>query len=783
MTTSQVDCHVAAGPASPIHRVRLRLDGMVQGVGLRPHVSRLASRLGLNGWVANTADGVTVEVEGDGRAVEDFARRLIGELPPLARVDRLHREDLPGTGYSVFTIRDSKCEGAGKALVLPDVATCDECLAEIVDPSNRRFGYAFTNCTNCGPRYSILEALPYDRANTTMRGFAMCSACRAEYEDPSDRRYHAQPNACPDCGPRLVLLDATGVILAAHDQALSAAKSALRDGKIVAVKGLGGFQLLADARDDQAVAELRRRKARPAKPFAVMAPSLRFVEIHLQVSALERRLLTSPAAPIVLLRRRSRAGRTRLALAQSIAPNNPFIGIMLPYTPLHHLLMRAVGFPVVATSGNISDEPMVTDEDEAIERLAGIADLFLVHDRPIASPLDDSVVRVVAGRGLMLRRARGYAPLSLPLARPAPALLALGGHMKSAIAVTTGSRVIVGPHVGDLDSAPARQAFKGSVRRLREMHSVEPMAIVCDRHPDYHTTRIAASTEKKVIKVQHHVAHIAACMADNVIDGPVLGIAWDGTGYGDDGTIWGGEFMLVDGSSARRVGHLRHFPLAGGEVAVTEPRRAAVGLLYELEGEAVFVDPTLKPLLTFSMRERKVLARMLSKHINAPRTSSVGRLFDAVASLLGLAQRTSFEGEAAMAVEFALDSSPPRSRYILEMIPWEGAKDLAFALDWTPMLRALISDIRSGVSVAEVAAAFHGALIDAIVAVARRVGQRRVVLTGGCFQNGALTGGAVERLRQDGFEPYWHQHVPPNDGGLALGQAVWAARLLDSEKT
>jgi len=484
---------------------------------------------------------------------------------------------------------------------------------------------------------------------------------------------------------------------------------------------------------------------------------------------------------------------------------------MLPYTPLHHLLLNEFGFPVVATSGNLSDEPMATDNDEALERLGDIADVFLVHDRPIACALDDSVVRVVAGRAMVLRRARGYAPLPVKVNKPVPPLLALGGHLKSAVATTVGSQVLLGPYVGDLDSAPARKAFISIVERLRELHAVQPKALACDQHPDYFTTHFARSSGVKVIPVQHHVAHIAACMADNGIDGPVLGVAWDGTGYGDDGTIWGGEFIAVDGVSARRVAHLRPFALPGGDKAVTEPRRAAIGVLYELSGadlfranlfesdliEADFFDEhaiadsaiesisSLAPLHSFSTAERKVLARMLARNLNTPRTSSIGRMFDAVASLTGLVQQSTFEGQAAMALEFALDERPEQAHYTIHIEAASGdvsSKDAhgPMILDWRPMLHELLADIKGGVPVSHMAAAFHNALVEALVAVAQRVGETRVVLTGGCFQNRYLTEHAINRLRHAGFEPFWHQRVPPNDGGLALGQAVWAARLLEA---
>lgn len=813
--------------------MRLQLEGMIQGVGFRPWVSRRAKKLGLVGWVANSGDGVTIEIEGPESSVEEFAEHLREELPPLARLDRMHTRELKPTGDSVFTIRESLDTGTPTALVLPDVATCGDCLRELFEVSDRRHRYPFTNCTYCGPRFSILEALPYDRTNTTMRQFQMCSACRSEYETPADRRFHAQPNACPDCGPQLALLDAGGQTIAQRDAALIATVNALRDGHIVALKGLGGFQLLVDAHNADAITRLRQRKQRPHKPFAIMVPSSAFAETVCYVSVLERELLSSRQAPIVLLRHRLYADlphkggqqmrKTHSAISEAVAPDNPLLGIMLPYTPLHHLLLNEFGFPVVATSGNLANEPMAIDNDDAFERLKGIADVFLVHDRPIACALDDSVVRVIAGRAVLLRRARGYAPLPVPLHQQMPPLLALGGHLKSAVATTVGSQVMLGPHVGDLDSVSARRALDNSVTRLSQLHAVQPKAVVCDKHPDYYTTnlarQIANKSAAKMITVQHHVAHITACMADNGIDGPVLGVAWDGTGYGDDGSIWGGEFIAIDGVSARRVASLRPFSLPGSDKAVTEPRRAAIGLLYELFGPDLFepglFNPELleadlfeaKPLLgsemelvsglaplqSFSIAERKVLAGMLVRKLNAPRTSSIGRLFDAVASLMGLVQVSSFEGQAGMALEFALDERDRQACYRIgieqtaseENSDNKSAENSADAdgpliLDWRPMLQQLLADIRHGEPVSHMSAAFHNGLVEALVCVAQHVGETRVVLSGGCFQNRYLTERAVDRLRHAGFEPVWHQRVPPNDGGLALGQAVWASRLLKS---
>lgn len=763
-----------AGEAAT-RRLRLQLEGLVQGVGLRPAIGRLASALALHGWVANTTAGVTVEIEGQACATAEFMRRLHTALPPLARLERLCSEELPLAAYESFRILESIGGGAQTALVLPDVATCDQCLREILDPADRRYRYPFTNCTNCGPRFSILETQPYDRKNSTMRDFAMCRRCRAEYDSENDRRFHAQPNACPDCGPELTLLDSTGMALAQRDDALLAAAAGLRSGRIVALKGLGGFQLLVDASNDRAVAELRRRKGRAHKPFAVMASSLVQAARYCRVSDLECKLLDSAAAPIVLLQAHHADGA---GLAAAIAPGNPTLGVMLPYTPLHHLLMRELDFPVVATSGNVVDEPMAIGTSDALDRLRHIADLLLTHDRRIARAVDDSVARIIGGRPCLLRRARGHAPLPVTLPRPLPALVALGGHLKSAPAITLGARVIVGSHVGDLDSAPARRAFHRAVDGLHELHRAAPAAVACDWHPDYYSSCVARQSGSKVIAVPHHLAHIVACMTDNGIEDAVLGVAWDGSGFGDDGTVWGGEFIVVDGVSTQRVAHLRPFPLPGGDKAVTEPRRAALGVLHELRGEQAFDDAPPGPLADFSEADRNILKRMLVRAINTPRTTSAGRLFDAVASLLGLMQQTSFEGQAAMALEFAIGDVTQAGCYPMPVIPRADGADGAFIVDWRPLIAALLADIDRGVPTAQMAAAFHNAMAESIVSVAQAVGQSRVVLSGGCFQNRYLTERAAARLRATGFEAYWHRHVPPNDGGLALGQAVWAGRLI-----
>jgi hydrogenase maturation protein HypF len=614
-----------------------------------------------------------------------------------------------------------------------------------------------------------------------MKGFPMCARCQAEYDDPRDRRFHAQPNACPQCGPHLELWDRAGKFLRSHDAALRAAVEAMKAGGIVAVKGLGGFHLMVAASHDRAVRRMRELKHREEKPLAVMFPSLEAAQSACDISPLEERLLRSPEAPIVLLRRREPSSVTHHAsrISGSVAPDNPYLGAMLPYTPLHHLLLADLGAPVVATSGNVSDEPICIDNQEAVERLGKMVDLLLVHDRPIVRHVDDSVVRAMAGRELVLRRARGFAPLPVECLRrhEAPAL-AVGAHLKNAVALAAGSQVFLSQHIGDLETAPALAAFRRVIDDLQRLYDARPAAVVADLHPDYLSTQFARQAGLPVVQVQHHYAHVLACMAENELEPPVLGVSWDGTGYGPDGTVWGGEFLRANETGFERVAHLRPFPLPGGDQAAREPRRSALGLLFALLGEAAFDQTDLPTLRAFSGSEQNLLRKALTLGVNCPQTSSAGRLFDAVASLIGLRQRSAFEGQAAMALEFAIGeqewmndegrranqaAAPPvNSSFVI--------RDSPFVLDWSPLLHALLAGVREGLSPEVLSARFHAALVEAVVTVARRVGVPRVALSGGCFQNKVLTEQAVRRLRAEGFRVYWHQRVPPNDGGLCLGQ-------------
>lgn len=768
--------------------MQVSIHGAVQGVGFRPFVYRLASEMKLAGRVLNSPQGVFIEVEGLRAELDSFLFRLQNEKPAPAIITSLEFSFQDPVDFKNFTIQKSEQQGSRSALILPDIAVCRDCILDFSDPGNRRYRYPFTNCTNCGPRYTIIESLPYDRPNTSMRSFEMCAECREEYENPSDRRFHAQPNACPVCGPRLELRSLSETLKIEGDGALLYAAEAVKEGKTVAVKGLGGFHLLADACNEEAVRMLRRKKHREEKPFALMYPSLDRAASDCEISSLETRLLTSPESPIVLLK--SSDSASRRLLAPSVAPDNPYLGVMLPYTPLHHLLMREIGTPVVATSGNISDEPICIDEGEGMVRLAEIADLFLVHNRPIVRHADDSIVRIVLGRELVLRRARGYAPLPLPCGKAVPGILAVGGHLKNTVAASIGGNIFVSQHIGDLENRESMEAFRKTIDGFRELYSFHPLNIAADMHPEYVSSKFAAESGIPVVAVQHHYAHMAACMAENELEGPVLGAVWDGTGFGPDGTVWGGEFLLTNRKSFERVAYFRKFRLPGGETAIREPRRTAIGLLFEMLGEQAFDRKDLRTVQAFSEQELSIIRQMLWKGIHAPWTSSAGRIFDAVASLSGLCQMIHFEGQAAMRTEFVIgdqtaDVSYPFLLRKEDRISGErSGADLTsgekMVVDWEPAMQALLQDIGEGASPARISLKFHNTLAEIIVAVARRIGETRVALTGGCFQNKYLLERSVRRLEKSGFRPYWHQRIPPNDGCIAPGQIAAVSRSINS---
>jgi hydrogenase maturation protein HypF len=748
-------------------RLEIRIEGIVQGVGFRPFVYALANRFRLAGSVSNDGRGVTIEVEGDESELSRFRAALEREAPPLAVVERLTSREVGTRGETSFVIAPSAAGQQRSTLISPDVATCEDCLRELFDPADRRYRYPFINCTNCGPRFTIIRDVPYDRAATTMAAFAMCQECAREYHDPMDRRFHAQPVACPACGPRLVLLD--GVGHPSPEEPIAAAARLIRSGRIVAVKGLGGYHLAVDAADEAAVATLRARKYREEKPFALMARNLEAARRLAQVSPEEEALLASSRRPIVLLRRLPDA-----PVASAVAPGNAFLGVMLPYTPLHHLLARELDGPFVLTSGNLSDEPIAYRDDEARERLHGIADAFLTHDRAIHMRTDDSVIRAFRGAPMPLRRSRGYAPqpLILPWEFSRP-VLACGAELKNTFCLTKGRHAFLSHHIGDLENYEALRSFAEGIAHFRRLFDIQPEIVAYDLHPEYLSTKWALDQEGvELVGVQHHHAHIASCLADNGEAGPAIGVAFDGLGYGSDGTLWGGEFLLADLRGFARIGHLRMLPMPGGAAAIREPWRMAAVYLEAACGGDV-------PPLAVAQRQRArwgAVLQMARSGLHSPLTSSVGRLFDAVAAILGVRDRVSYEGQAAIELEQRADAAETAA-YSAAFI----AAEDGFEIDGADLVRAVVADLRAGVRPAVIAARFHNGVAAAIQrgcrAVRERSGLSTVALSGGVFQNVLLLGRAIDLLEADGFRVLRHRQVPPNDGGISLGQAVVAGHL------
>jgi hydrogenase maturation protein HypF len=754
-----------------MQRIRIIIHGAVQGVGFRPFVYRLAKEMKLKGWVLNSSQGVFIEAEGFKEVLDNFLLRLEKEKPPRSFIQSLEFSYLDPAGFNDFNIRISDDEGSKSVLILPDIATCPDCVNDIFDPDNRRYLYPFTNCTNCGPRFSIIEKLPYDRNNTTMKKFIMCEECKEEYEDPLNRRFHAQPNACPNCGPHLELWNIKGKVLVTHHDALKQAVDEIKKGKVIALKGIGGFHLIVDARNSEAVELLRKRKHREEKPLALMMPDEETVKIYCEISDFEKRLLHSPESPIVLLKRHEDSSD----ISESIAPDNPYLGVMLPYTPLHHILMKELGFPVVATSGNISDEPICIDEKEALTRLKGITDAFLVHNRPIKRHMDDSIVRIILDREMVVRRARGYAPLPIQIKESKGSTLAVGAHLKNTIALSVSNNIFISQHIGDLETKEAYSAFENVILDFENMYDLQPTDAVCDLHPNYISTHYAQNSNLPVTSVQHHYAHILSCISENEVEGNVLGVSWDGTGYGNDGTIWGGEFLKVDGSSFKRFAHLRQFRLPGGEIAIKEIWRTAAGLLYEIFGEK-YPENKIMSFKDIPVTKLSMMNKMLEQKINSPVTSSAGRLFDAVASIIGVSQYSHFEGQAAMMVEFSAELEISNEVYHFRILGNSEGKEVKYILDWEPMIKEILNDVKNKLNTEEIAAKFHNTLSDMIVEVVKRSGERKIVLSGGCFQNKYLLERTVNQLIEKGFYPYWHQRVPTNDGGISLGQVTAVIR-------
>jgi hydrogenase maturation protein HypF len=765
---------------APLARRRIVVNGLVQGVGFRPFVHRAAARLGLGGFVRNQTGGVVIEVEGSPAALDEFVHDLGHRAPALAQVERLRCAELAVRGEPDFRIHDSALtDGTGEVVLSPDLATCDDCLHELADPSDRRYRHPFLNCTNCGPRLTIIKSAPYDRERTTMARFAMCDACRSEYRDPSNRRFHAQPTACPACGPRLQVCDGNGVALDATDPiAYTAAR--LRAGDLAAVKGIGGYHLACDARNHDAVLELRRRKLRDAKPFALLVADADGAAQLGHVGAAERALLESPARPIVLLSRRADATDADAAdatVSPAIAPGMAELGIMLPYSPLHHLLARAFGAPLVLTSGNRSDEPIAHDDDDARQRLAGIADFFLRHDRPIHLRADDSVVRVAGGRPLWLRRSRGRAPLATALPLPLPLdepTLALGGQLKTTFALGEQRRVCLSHHLGDLDDYATHRQYLAAIEHYERIFRIAPRRLAHDLHPDYASTRVAreraAAEGLALVGVQHHHAHFASCLCEHGVSGPAIGVIFDGSGFGSDGAIWGGEFLAGDASAVVRAAHLAYVPMPGGERAIVEPWRMALAHLRHAGCGLSSLEPHV------AARELGLVETALARRINAPATSSIGRLFDAAAAIAGVCRSQSFEGEAAMRLEALASHASTDGHYPFAI---GGAEPRV--IDPAPLIDALAADVRRGVAPATIARRFHSAIVELVVAVCVQLRDaldlHAVALSGGCFCNAILSRECAERLGAAGFRIYRHHEVPPNDGGLSLGQlAVAAAR-------
>ncbi len=759
--------------AGALTRKRVHVAGLVQGVGFRPFVYRLAKSLHLTGWVRNTSQGVDIEAQGAPALVESFIQGLSAQAPPLARVESVSITAIEPTVDAAFAILESETARGVEAVIPPDVGLCRDCAAEILDPRDRRYRYAFTNCTNCGPRFTLIRQVPYDRPQTTMSTFPMCPACAREYKDPADRRFHAEPTACPACGPRLWLEAGNGCL---DNNVLETAARLLREGKVVAVKGLGGFHLACDARNDAAVHTLRQRKGRVAKPLAVMVRDLTEAERLCHLDADARKLLCSPQNPVVLARKKPQSRISAL-----VAPGNNNLGLLLPYTPLHLLLFEYAPPALVMTSGNLSEEPLAFTNAEARIRLAGLAEALLLHNRDIHMPCDDSVVRPVPGGTVIpIRRARGYVPQTVPLPLASPPILGVGADQKNTFCLTWDRTALLSQHIGDLDTVEAFEFYRLAVNHFKDLTRKDPEILAHDLHPQYLSTRYALSqTEKRLVAVQHHHAHIAACLAENGRNERCIGLALDGTGYGTDGSIWGGEILAADLAQFMRAGHLAAVRLPAGEGAVRQPAKMAVSYLYAAYGEAY--EQVARDLgLEFSSLEWRVLGRQLAAGLNAPLTSSAGRLFDAVAAALGICRERTYEGQPAVELETAAD---PQERGFYQVPLRESDEPLI--VDTVSLFRQAVKDRLSGIGHAIVAARFHNSLVRGLAAaceaVRERTGLNLVALSGGVFQNALMAVGLKDRLEQSGFEVLTHKLVPPNDGGISLGQVAVAAARLSSK--
>jgi hydrogenase maturation protein HypF len=751
-------------------RKAIEITGIVQGVGFRPFVYRLANECNLVGFIANTPAGVSIEVQGDAENVERFLARLPTEIPPLARLTSFVPRDAEPRHDQVFRILSSRLDAPPRALISPDVAVCDDCLREMMNARDRRFRYPFINCTNCGPRFTIIRDIPYDRARTSMAAFKMCGACQAEYDDPANRRFHAQPNACWDCGPQLQLWSALGSRKDVVEPLREAARL-IGQGGVLALKGLGGFHLVSNAKDESAVNRLRERKERVEKPFAIMVRRIEDVERFCDLVEPEKKQLLSYARPIVLLPRRHDA-----KIADGVAPHNRFLGVFLPYTPLHHLLFLSGKFDaLVMTSANLSEEPIVIDNQEAVERLRGIADAFLGHDREIVRRCDDSVVRVFSGRVQQLRRSRGFVPVPVALERESKPVLAVGGELKNTVCVVRAGEAFLSQHVGDLENLESYKFFGEAVEHLQRILEVQPKIVAYDLHPDYFSTKWALGLQDvQLVGVQHHHAHIASCMAENHLDGRVIGIALDGTGYGTDGAIWGGEVLVTDYRAFERVAHLEYVPLPGGAAAIREPWRMAVSYLVKHYGKELG-RLNLSFVQALDPRRLQIVLQMIDRDIHSPRTSSCGRLFDAVAALAGVRSTVNYEAQAAIELEMAGHESTDEGSYPFDLLP-DGS---GWQIGTSSLFAALLRDLADHSGLKDISRRFHRGLAKLFAELSEKIREsrklNRVCLSGGCFQNSLLFGMLLGALRERSFEVYSHAEVPAGDGGISLGQALIAA--------
>ncbi len=750
---------------------RIDVNGIVQGVGFRPFVYNLALQYDLKGEVANTAAGVSILLEGSPEGIQAFETDLTENCPPLAHIVEITARSASVKPYTEFRIVKSRGQARMSTLISPDVSICDDCLRELFDPNDRRYLYPFINCTNCGPRYTIIDDIPYDRPTTSMRHFKMCDACQTEYDDPTNRRFHAQPNACAQCGPHVSLYDNRCKSLNTEDSIKMAAEL-IHQGQIVAVKGLGGYHLVVDALNSDAVMRLRRRKLREEKPFAIMSPDLESIREYARVRPEEETLLTSVQRPIVLLQKRNPN-----LISEAVAPGNKYWGVMLPYTPLHCLLLKNGFSALVMTSANLSEEPIAIDNEDAFERLADIADVFLTHNRDIYLRSDDSILKYTAGHKRYIRRSRGFVPIPVFLNREVPSILACGAELKNTICLTKGDKAFLSQHIGDLENMMTLDFFKLTVAHLQRILEVQPEIIACDMHPDYLSSLFAREqTDTRVIEVQHHHAHVVSCMSEHKLEGTVIGLAFDGTGYGPDGTIWGGEVLVADSRQFERAAHLAEVPMPGSNAAIKEPWRMAISYLHATFGENV-LDLDLPLLKEIEHHKINILLEMILKGVNCPQTSSLGRLFDAVAAIAGIRQQVNFEGQAAMELEM-LAAGPSDAIYDIQ---W--TTHGPFEIQPQTIIRAVVQDVHNGLSPAEISFKFHQTLIALFAEICETIRRRhdlnRVILSGGCFQNSLLLKGLIGQLEAKHFEVYAHQQVPANDGGIALGQAIVAAAQME----